>query len=234
MRVLVGCECSGRVRDAFAALGHDAWSCDVLPSAGNHLQCDVLTVLDSRVWDLAVFHPTCTYLTCSAEWAYKDPDFVRYPGVGYHQKVKQGTLTGSARREARENAIEFVFKLRDSGIPKMAIENPVGVLSSRWRKPDQVIQPYQFGDDASKATCLWLTGLPELRPTERFNGRLITDQLTGKTAERWSNQTDGGQNKLGPSDERSSSRSVTYQGIANAMADQWSRWILQGDSNGLS
>jgi len=113
MRVLVGCECSGRVRDEFAKLGHDAWSCDLLPcpTGGQHLQVDVLTVLD-RDWDLGIFHPTCTYLTCSAEWAYKDPDFERYPGVGYHQKVKPGTLTGSVRREAREQALEFVYRLR--------------------------------------------------------------------------------------------------------------------------
>lgn len=225
MRVLIGCECSGVVRRAFERLGHDAWSCDLLPAVdggGKHLQCDVLTVLD-REWDLGIFHPTCTFLTCSAEWAYKDPDFDRYPGVGYHQKLKPGTLFGRARREAREQAIEFVFQLRDSGIPRLAIENPKGTLSSRWRRPNQMIQPYEYGEDASKGTCLWLEGLPMLKSTRRFNGRIVIDPSTGKQVERWSNQTDSGQNKLGPSDDRWSVRSVTYEGIAAAMAIQFGR-----------
>jgi hypothetical protein len=218
MKVLIGCESSGRVRDEFAAVGHDAWSCDLLPckTSGNHLQCDVLTVLD-RDWDLAIFHPMCTYLTGSAEWAYSDGP--------YHQQVQPGTLVGAARREARERAIEFVHKLRDSGIPKMAIENPTGVLSSRWRSPDQIIQPYWFGDDASKATCLWLIGLPPLvaHPSQRCNGRWVTDPRTGRRVERWANQTDSGQNREPPSEDRWAIRSITYPGIARAMAVQWSR-----------
>jgi hypothetical protein len=222
MRVLVGCECSGRVRDAFAALGHDAWSCDLLPSVngGKHLQCDVLSVLGDG-WDLAVFHPTCTYLTCSAEWAYKDPDFDRYPGVGYHQRVKPGTLVGQARRDARQQAVQFVARLAGCGIPRIAIENPIGVLARKLRPADQVIQPYQFGEDASKATGLWLQGLPTLRPTERVPGRFVT--YNGKQVERWSNQTDSGQNRLTPSAERWAVRSVTYPGIAKAMASQWGK-----------
>lgn len=222
MRVLVGCECSGRVRDAFAKLGHDAWSCDLLPcpTGGQHLQVDVLTVLD-RDWDLGIFHPTCTYLTCSAEWAYKDPDFERYPGVGYHQKVKPGTLTGADRREAREQALEFVYRLRDCGIPKTVIENPTGVLSTEWRSPDQIVQPYDFGEDASKGTALWLNGVPCLQPTKRIQGRIVKDPRTGKLVERWSNQTDSGQNKLPPTKDRGAIRSLTYPGIAAAMAQQW-------------
>lgn len=172
-------------------------------------------------WDLAIFHPTCTYLTCSAEWAYKDPDYEKYPGIGYHQKIKPGTLVGESRRMARQEAIEFVFRLRDSGIPRIAIENPIGVLSRVWRKPDQIIQPYEYGEDASKATCLWLYGLPPLEPTIRFNGRMVTDPRSGKLVERWSNQTDSGQNKLGPSSDRWATRSVTYQGVANQMANCW-------------
>lgn len=222
MRIVIGCESSGRVRDEFNALGHDAWSCDLLPckTGGKHLQCDVLTVLD-RDWDIGIFHPTCTYLTVSAAWAFSDPDFVRYPGVGYHQRLKTGTLFGAARREARQRAVDFVFAIRDSGIPRLGFENPVGSLSSLWREPDQTIQPYEFGEDASKRTCLWLIGLPLLRPTKRFHGRLVVDPRTGKTVERWSNQTDSGQNRLSPSDDRWSERSVTYAGIANAMASQW-------------
>lgn len=184
------------------------------------MQVDVLTVLD-RDWDLGIFHPTCTYLTCSAEWAYKDPDFERYPGVGYHQKVKPGTLTGSVRREAREQALEFVYRLRDCGIPKTVIENPTGVLSTEWRPPDQIVQPYDFGEDASKGTALWLNGVPCLQPTKRIQGRIVKDPRTGKLVERWSNQTDSGQNKLPPTKDRGAIRSLTYRGIAAAMAQQW-------------
>lgn len=222
MRVLVGCESSGRVRDAFDRLGHDAWSCDLLPceSGGKHLQCDVLTVLGDH-WDIGIFHPTCTFLTNSAEWAYKDPDFVRYPSSGYHQILRSGTLFGDARRKARERAIEFVYKLRDSGIPRIAIENLIGTLSTRWRKPDQIIQPYDFGEDASKATALWLIGLPCLQATRRIPGRMVVCKKTGVVVERWANQTDGGQNRVAPSDSRWRVRSVTYRGIADAMALQW-------------
>ena len=133
MKVLIGFETSGRTRNAFIDKGHDAWSCDLLPSADSspkHIIGDVFDLLDQD-WDLAIFHPTCTYLTISAEWAYKDPDFDRYPGVGYHQRVKPGTLTGSARREARELAIQEFIKLYNCKIPKIAIENPIGCVSSR-------------------------------------------------------------------------------------------------------
>ena len=215
MRVIVGCECSGTVRDAFAALGHDAWSCDLKPSKGKHLQCDVLTILN-RGWDLGIFHPDCTYLTISAAWAFKDGPF--------HQKLKPGTLTGAARRKARDNAVEFVKTIWNCSIPKVAIENPVGFLSSMFRKPSQIIQPYEFYDDASKFTCLWLRGLPLLRPTKRFPGRKVEwPRGSGKIVERWSNQTDGGQNKLPPSETRAADRAVTYPGFAAAMAAQWSK-----------
>jgi hypothetical protein len=157
VKVLVACEYSGRVRDAFIASGHDALSCDLLPSdsAGPHHQGDVIELLD-RGWDLMIAHPPCTYLTVSAEWAYKDVQT---------KKMKPGTLIGQARRDAREKAIEFVLALANAPIPRIAIENPVGVLSTRWREPDQFIQPYEYGDDASKKTCLWLKGLPRLSPT---------------------------------------------------------------------
>ena len=150
MRVLIGCECSGAIREAFRSFGHDAWSCDLKPTErpGNHFQRDVIEVLNLG-WDLMIAHPDCTYVTSSAEWAYKDPDFGRYPGVGYHMKLKPGTLTGAARRAARKAAVQFVRTLAECRIPRVAIENPVGHLSSAWRKPDQTIQPYQFGDDAT-------------------------------------------------------------------------------------
>lgn len=218
MRVLIGCEQFGHMREAFRRRGHDAWSCDLEPARDGspyHLQCDVLTVLDDG-WDLGIFHPECTYLTCSAEWAYKDPDFARYPGVGYHQRLKPDTLFGAGRREGREAAIRFVFRLRDSKIPKKAIENPRGILSTRWRKPDQTVQPNWFGDDASKATCWWLEGgLLPLVPTDIVAPRMVNGRP------RWGNQTDSGQNKLTPSDDRAMLRAETLPGSADACSLQW-------------
>lgn len=217
MKILVGCEASGVVREAFRALGHEAWSCDVRPAEDGspfHRQCDVLTLLDEG-WGLAIFFPDCTYLTNSAEWAYKDPDFERYPGVGYHQRLKPTTLFGESRREARQQAIDFFFKLWTAPIPQIAIENPVGAIS-RMLKPTQIIQPWMFGDDASKATCLWLKGLPSLKATNEIKPRMVGDRP------RWANQCDNGQNKLPPSEDRWKLRAKTYQGIANAFASQWS------------
>ncbi len=157
MRVLVACEYSGRVRDAFIAAGHDAMSCDLLPSeaTGRHYCGDVRDVIGDG-WDLMIAHPPCTYLTIAAEWAYRDVQT---------KKMKTGTLIGQSRRDAREEAIAFVMMLANAPIERIAIENPIGVLSTRWREPDQFIQPYEYGDDASKKTCLWLKSLPRLSPT---------------------------------------------------------------------
>ena len=224
MRVLCGCENSGVVRRAFRALSHEAWSCDLLPAADNspfHRQCDVLTLLDEG-WDMMIAHPDCQYLTNSAEWAYSDPDFVRYPDVGYHQKVKPETLVGAARRVAREHALDFVRRLLNAPIQRIALENPIGCISSRIRKPDQIIQPWMFNDNASKSTCLFLKNLPLLIPTTRYPGRWVEwPRGSGKMVERWGNQTDGGQNKLPPTDDRWMLRSRTYEGLAATMANQW-------------
>ncbi|MEY9493722.1 hypothetical protein [Bradyrhizobium elkanii] len=197
-----------------------------LPAADGskfHIQDDVFNHFGDG-WDGAIFHPTCTFLTISAEWAYKQPDFVRYPGVGYHQRLKPDTLFGIARRLAREQALaEFELLLR-CRIPRKAIENPRGVVSTRIRPPNQTIQPYDFGDDASKATCLWLEGWPELVAdlAKRCPGRLVEwPRGSGKLVERWSNQTDSNQNKLTPSDDRWATRSKTYPGIAGTLAEQW-------------
>ena len=208
MRVLIGYESSGMTREAFRRLGHDAWSCDIQPAddeSPHHYQCDIRQVA-CMGWDLAIFHPSCTYLTCSAEWAYGDGP--------YHQQVKPGTLVGAARRAARRAAIAEVQWLWSLPIPRVVIENPVGALSSQFRKPSQIIQPHQFGDDASKATCLWVRGCPLLVPTGHVSPRMVN----GKP--RWANQTDGGQNKLSPSPTRWKERSKTYPGIANAFASQ--------------
>jgi hypothetical protein len=195
MRILVACEYSGTVRDAFIAAGHDAMSCDLLPTdaPGPHYQGDVCDILNDG-WDLMVAHPPCTYLSVS----------------GMHW-----TARGLRDPQLTEDALAFVRLLMDAPIERIAIENPVSVISSRIRKPDQVINPYQFGHDASKKTCLWLKNLPPLQPTQMVEPRMVN----GKP--RWGNQTDSGQNKLPPSADRWKIRSETYSGIAKAMADQW-------------
>lgn len=195
MKVLVACEYSGTVRDAFLAAGHDAMSCDLLPTdaPGPHYQGDVRDVLGDG-WDLMVAHPPCTYLSVS----------------GMHW-----TRRGLRDPQLTEDALGFVRLLMDAPIPRIAIENPVSIISSRIRKPDQIIQPWQFGHDASKQTCLWLKGLPGLRPTQIVEPRVVNGR------KRWGNQTDGGQNRLSPSPDRWKIRSATYSGIAAAMADQW-------------
>lgn len=195
MRVLVACESSGEVRDAFAARGHDAWSCDLLPAEGKHLQGDVREFL-GQGWDLMIAHPPCTYLSVS----------------GMHWTVR-----GLRDPQLTEDALAFVQLLLDAPIPRICIENPVSIISSRIRKPDQTVQPYEYGHDASKRTCLWLKGLPLLRhrPDQWVPPRMVG----GKP--RWANQTDSGQNRLGPSEDRWQLRAKTYAGIANAMAEQW-------------
>lgn len=213
MKILVGCEESQAVCKAFREAGHEAFSCDLKPCSGGypewHYQMDVFKAIELQDWDMGIFFPDCTYLTCSAEWAYKEPP--------YHQKVKPGTLVGKERILARKAASEFFMALYNCKIPKIAIENPIGVMSSLFRKPNQVIHPYNFGDDASKSTCLWLKNLPRLNGTKYFEPRIVNG------LKRWANQTDSGQNKLSPSDDRAELRSKTYPGIAKAMSDQWGK-----------
>lgn len=196
MKVLVACEMSGVVREAFRKKGHNAYSCDLLPSLDEssfHYRGDIFDMLQmSWTWDLMIAHPPCTALTVSGNHRY-------------------------ANSQERMDALDFIRKFLDAPIDKIALENPVGVISTNIRKPDQIIQPYEFGDDASKKTCLWLKGLEPLvkDPARRVPGRIVD----GK--ERWGNQTDSGQNKLPPSKDRAMLRSITYQGIADAMAEQW-------------
>lgn len=214
MRVLVACEYSAIVRDAFRAKGHDAWSCDILPTEGDpawHIQDDVLKHLDDG-WDMMIAHPDCTFLTGSAEWAYKDEQT---------KKMNPGTLFGAARREARKEAISFVKTLWEADIEMVAVENPVGILSTEWMEPDQYIQPNEYGEDASKKTCLWLRKLPKLVPTQFFPPRLVLSPNGKSYVYRWSNQTDSGQNKLTPSESRGLDRAKFYPGWAKAMAEQW-------------
>jgi hypothetical protein len=195
LRVLVACEYSGTVRDAFIREGHDAMSCDLLDtdSPGPHYKGNVCDVLNEG-WDLMVAHPPCTFLSVS----------------GMHW-----TTRGLRDPKLTEEALDFVRLLLEAPIAKIAIENPVSVISSRVRKPDQIVNPYEFGHDAAKKTCLWLKNLPILVPTKFIEPRIVN----GKN--RWGNQTDSGQNSLAPSPGRWKVRSTTYLGIAEAMSSQW-------------
>jgi len=183
MRVLVGCEYSGRVRDAFRALGHDAWSCDLLPSESDHafhIQGDILPIL-AKGWDLMIAHPPCTHLAVSG---------ARH----FHRKQKE-----------QGEALEFVRLLMDAPIPKICIENPVSIISTRIRKPDQIIQPWMFGHGETKATCLWIKNLPLLQPSNVVEGR--SDRI----------------HKMPPGPNRWKERSRTYIGVAKSMAAQWGK-----------
>ena len=194
---LVCCEHSGVVREAFRACGIDAWSCDLLPaddSSPHHIQGDCRDTMRSRDWSGFGMHPDCTYLTVA--------------GIHWNNRGRGWEMTNVA--------LAFVRELMElAGEKPWYLENPVSIISTHIRKPDQTIQPYEFGEDASKRTCLWLNRLPLLEPTKRIQGRFVN----GK--ERWSNQTDNGQNRLTPSADRWKLRSKTYQGIADAMAAQW-------------
>ena len=193
MRVLVACEFSGVVRDAFAARGHDAWSCDLLPAPGQHYQCDVREVLHLG-WDLMIAHPPCTYL-CSMGiwWNHKRPE----------------------RWSDTYAVAEFVKLLWDAPIAKVAIENPVGYLSNNWQKPAQVINPWQFGHEANKPTCLWLRGLPKLTPTKVVGKGEFYVKANGHRMSKWSHITSG------TSKDRWKIAATTFEGIARAMAEQW-------------
>lgn len=197
MRVLVACEESGTVREAFKKKGHDAWSCDLLPTRipGQHYHGFLEDFIGSgREWDLIIAHPPCTYLSSSGlHWNKRNPE----------------------RAKKTEHALAFVQMILNRDCGRIALENPVGCIGTRIRPADQYIQPYQFGEDASKRTGLWLKGLPLLVPTKFIEPR----RVNGKP--RWANQTDSGQNKLGPSEDRARIRAKTYQGWADAMADQW-------------
>jgi hypothetical protein len=208
-RALIGCESSGVIRSRLRAMGINAWSCDLLPADDGsefHIQGDLLDVLRRGKWDMGIFHPPCTYLTVS--------------GLHWNKRVP-------GRAAKTLEALGFVRALMAAPIPLIAIENPVSCISTTIRKPDQIVQPYEFGDDASKRTCLWLKGLPKLviDPAKRCPGRWVDQR--GQWVERWSNQTDSGQNRLAPSADRWKLRSATYEGLADAIAEQWGSLLLR-------
>ena len=193
MRVLIACEYSGVVRDAFKTLGHEALSVDLLPTdkPGKHYQGDIIKFIKLYPeWDLMICHPPCKYLSAS--------------GLHWNKRI-------IGRDQLTLESLNFVKQLLDAPIPKIVLENPIGRISSAIRKPDQIIQPWMFGEDASKSTCLWLKGVSKLEATNVIK------------KDRYANQTPSGQNKLGPSPDRWKLRSKTYQGIAEAMANQWGR-----------
>lgn len=189
MKVLIACEYSGVVRDAFIRAGHDAMSCDLLPTEqpGPHYQGDVMDVINDG-WDLMIAHPPCTHLAVSGARWFKD------------------------KQAEQAEALAFVQALMDATIPRIAIENPVSIISSRIRKPDQIIQPWQFGHGETKATCLWLKGLSLLMPTDVVSGR------------------EARIHKMPPGPDRWKERSRTYTGIAEAMAAQWSGLLVERDA----
>ena len=206
MRVLVACEESQEVCKAFRELGHEAYSCDIEPCSGGHpewhLQCDALEIIKMR-WDLIIAHPPCTYLTNAGNKWFKLEYQERFPD----------------RKQKREDAVSFFMAFWNADCPRVAIENPQGIMSSRFRKPDQYIEPYMFGDSEKKKTGLWLRGLPALAPTNVVEP-IIIECASGAREPRWHMET-----MHLPPKERSKARSKTFPGIARAMAEQWGRYL---------
>jgi hypothetical protein len=212
INILIGCEESQAVANAFRARGFNAYSCDLKPCSGGHpeyhLQMDVFEAIKLKQWHAAIFFTDCTYLTISANKWYKD-----------QPQPASGALVGEARRQAREDAIKFFLDThinRTSHIRFVANENPIGVMSTRFRKPDQVLQPWMYGHMEKKATCLWLRGLPKLNPTSNLKNE--TNALPEREQQRL--------HYLPPGENRAEQRSKTYTGIADAMADQWGSFLL--------
>ena len=193
MKVLIACEFSATVREAFAAMGHDAWSCDLLESEkpGQHIIGDVRQVL-SQGWDLLIAHPPCTHLAVSGARWFKE------------------------KQQEQEQALDFVRELLYADVPRIALENPISIISSKIRKPDQIIQPWQFGHGETKATCLWLKNLPKLQPTQVVSGR------------------EARVHKMPPSENRWKERSRTFPGIAAAMAQQWGQLCESQTPSGVA
>jgi len=205
MKVLVACEYSGPVRDAFIKAGHDAISCDILPSdrTGPHYQGNVLDIIDNG-FDLMVAHPPCTYLAVSGcRWLYN-----------------KDKSRNEERWENQRKALEFVQLLMDAPIPRICIENPISVISSKIKKPTQIIQPLQFGHGSTKKTCLWLKGLPKLEPTNIVEPEIYISG-SGRKWDKWFFES----SLISNLEERSKFRSTTFQGIADAMADQWGIYL---------
>lgn len=239
MNVLIACEESQTVCKAFRKLGHNAYSCDLLPSSGGfpewHFKTDVFEIIENKGgilengemirldgnWDLMIAHPPCTYLAVSgARWFYHPDDKdlqieKRRPHPRFPDRAKQ-----------RDEALDFFIKLHESPIDKIAIENPVGIVSSKYRKPNQTVHPWMFGDEASKSTCLWLKNLPLLQPTKIVGKGERVVLSSGRTLPKW--YSDSFHTSI-PTELRRTLRSKTFQGFADAMAEQWSKKIITYD-----
>lgn len=237
--ILVACEESQRVCKEFRNLGYNAYSCDILPSSGGHPEWhfhqDVFEVIRDKGgtlengneitidgnWDLMVAHPPCTYLAVSgAKWYYHPEDKLlpieeRRPHPNFPHRAKD-----------REESVEFFIKLAEADIDKIAIENPVGIMSTRWRKPDQIVQPWMFGDTATKTTCLWLKNLPKLDPTDIVGKGEFIEFGSGKRLQKWYSD---GLTKTKSAEERRTWRSKTFRGFAQAIAEQWSEVLENED-----
>ena len=211
MKILVACEFSGTVREAFASRGHDAWSCDIEPTdvPGNHYQGDVMDILDDG-WDMMIAHPPCTYLSVSGARWYYHPEDKHLP---YEQRRPHPMHPN--RRMYQQEALDFVKLLLDAPIGKIAVENPISVISSRIKKPTQIIQPYEYGHPTYKSTCLWLKNLKPLQPTDVVEPIWI-NVSKGKRMSKFHYDT-----YTLPKKERGKIRSATFPGIAKAMAEQW-------------
>lgn len=199
MRVLVACECSGRVREAFRKKGHDAWSCDIDPAedGGNHIQGNCLKIIEEG-WDLMICHPPCTHLCVSGAWLFPK------------------------KKKRQRKALDFVLALLNAPIPRICLENPIGIISTTVRPADQIIQPYQFGESFQKSTCLWLKNLPKLIPTNIVDKGEMVTFASGKVMPKWISWASA------------KDRSRTFQGIANAMAEQWNEPFQKPRGFGIS
>jgi len=221
VRVLVACEESQTVTKEFRKLGIEAYSCDLLPCSGGHpewhFQDDVFNHID-KGWDLMIAHPPCTFLAVSgAKWFYH-PEDKELPV----DKRRPHPRFPNRRKDQKE-AIAFFKKLATADIPYIAVENPVSVISSKWRKPDQIVQPYMFGDEATKTTCLWLKNLPKLQPTKMVGKGERVVFKSGKSQPKWYSDA---LSKAKTSAERQTLRSKTFEGFAKAMVEQWSAYVL--------
>ena len=239
INILIACEESQTVCKEFRKLGYNAFSCDLLPCSGGHTEWhfkqDVLDVITNKggrlengnnhkiigEWDLMVAHPPCTYLSVSgAKWFYNNED----KELPIEKRRPHPRFPN--RNNDRDNSIDFFLKLANANIKRIAIENPVGVMSTRWRKPDQIVQPWMFGDTATKTTCLWLKNLPKLKATEIVDKGEFIEFSSGRRLAKWYSD---GLTKTKSAEERRTWRSKTFQGLARAIAEQWSE-VLENEN----
>lgn len=221
LRILVGCEESQAICKEFRRLGHEAFSNDLLPCSGGHpewhIEGDVFAAINLKKWDLGIFNPPCTYLSSSGAQWLSHPDDIE---LSFEERRPNPKYPD--RRENMLESVDFVRRLYDCKIEHVAIENPIGLLSSRWRKPDQIVQPWMFGDEATKSTCLWLKNLPLLEPTEIVGKGEKVVYASGKSHPKWYADA---MRTARTKEERQTLRSKTFPGIARAIAEQYHNYL---------